>query len=150
MGFLRRLFSLTRSKTAGPSDSEESRRALVRDRAGEACVFREKWLVVLCELSSVDTSDWGVVLRLIDLSRPGFVKRGTRSFSVSAAWEVFSHSRDEWSGYAGWVVYFDPELIASLEAIAGGLSDREPAEASKILRTHIDEHEMRRMTRRRS
>ena len=123
----------------------QANRERVHSRIGDVCIFREKGLILPVVLESATTDSWGVKLNLQPTERRGFSSPPQGPFRVGFAWGYGSITADRVTCAAQgatWALYFDQELIRSLENLA---STVDPSERWEQLTAHIDELELRRL-----
>ncbi|MBN1387597.1 MAG: hypothetical protein JW965_04075 [Bacteroidales bacterium] len=89
----------------------------VKSKEGKQCIYVERDLLVHSIIDNIESSDWGVRIKLSDLDSKGFTgeimrDQEGRTMNVSASWEVFSYSPNKWgASYIGWTIYFNPGLV---------------------------------------
>jgi hypothetical protein len=95
-------------------------RERVVSRRGDTCIFREGLLVFPSVVESAASDTQGVHLGLQAVKRSGFVYPRKAHLDIGVASGFGSIGGSVWSGGQGaaWVLYFDPDLIRSLEEVA--------------------------------
>ena len=116
----------------------------IERRLRQPCIYREKMLIFPSMVAATSTRcSWLYGVRILiqpNPSKPGFLYPNMPDFWVTSGNAASPHELDTWrGGYAGWTLYFDEGLVASLPSVAANCRDFRPEIRWRRLRRHIAE-----------
>jgi hypothetical protein len=95
---------------------------MISNFEGKSAIMKEQRHVNYVRVSNIVADDWGVRAHNTLIPTPGMLGlgEGNRETSeISAAWLVFSFRAKDWYAmYVAWKIYFDPDLIEKVVALA--------------------------------
>jgi hypothetical protein len=108
----------------------------------------ERPTATLVRVSNIKAEDWGVTLTINCVPLPGMARLAPRQpdfCNLSAAWQILSASTEVWyAAYCPWQLYFVPEAVEKLIALASREAELEKQIDYLAARNCIHEDRVRR------
>ena len=98
-----------------------AQQASLRALLGRTCIYREKWLICVVQVTDVAVDERGVRFVFKPVPTPGFDRRrvAPEPMRAGAAWQTLHQTPFSLSAtYVSWFLAIAPEIVAQLLAFA--------------------------------